>query len=97
MYGPRSEKLISDTAQLPLDLDDVVRSESPTVANDDVVDAQPARPSSPRPKPARNIGALPKHLPRYEVVVEPESKVCPCCGGTMHVIGEVLAAVSFRG
>jgi transposase len=88
VYGPRSEKLISDTAQLPLDLDDVVRSESPTVANDDVVDAQPARPSSPRPKPARNIGALPKHLPRYEVVVEPESKVCSCCGGTMHVIGE---------
>jgi transposase len=88
VYGPRSEKLIVDTAQLPLDLDDVVLSEPPAAANDDAVSPQPARPSSPRPKAARNIGALPKHLPRCEVVIEPESKVCPCCGGAMHVIGE---------
>jgi transposase len=88
VYGPRSEKLIADTAQLPLDLDDVVFSEPPAAANDDAVGPQPARPSSPRPKAARNIGALPKHLPRCEVVIEPDSKVCPCCGGSMHVIGE---------
>jgi transposase len=89
VYGPRSEKLIVDTAQLPLDLDDVVLSEPPAVANDDAVGPQPARPSSSsRRKAARNIGALPKHLPRCEVVIEPESKICPCCGGTMHVIGE---------
>src|SRR6201985_140819 len=86
VYGPRSEKLVADTAQLPLDLDDVVLSEA--AANDDAVGAPPARPCSPRPKSARNIGALPKHLPRYEVVIEPESQSCPCCGGTMHVIGE---------
>jgi transposase len=28
------------------------------------------------------------HLPHEEVVIEPESKSCPCCGGTLHVIGE---------
>ena len=28
------------------------------------------------------------HLPHEEVVIEPESKVCPCCGGALHVIGE---------
>jgi transposase len=28
------------------------------------------------------------HLPHEEVVIEPESKVCPCCGGELHVIGE---------
>jgi len=88
VYGQRSERLIVDTAQMPLDLDDVILSESSAAANDDAVGPQPARPSSPRPKAARNIGALPKHLPRYEVMIDPESKVCPCCGGTMHVIGE---------
>jgi transposase len=88
VYGPRSEKLIAETAQLPLDLDDLIFSEPSTAANDDAVGPQPARPSSPRPTAARNIGALPKHLPRYEVMIEPESDVCPCCGGTMHVIGE---------
>ena len=35
-----------------------------------------------------NRGALPKHLPRIENVIEPTSTLCPCCGGTMHVIGE---------
>src|SRR6516164_5888820 len=28
------------------------------------------------------------HLPHEEVVIEPNSKVCPCCGGELHVIGE---------
>src|SRR4051812_43034134 len=31
---------------------------------------------------------LPAHLPRVEVLVDVEDKVCPCCGGAMHVIGE---------
>jgi transposase len=87
LYGPRSEKLIADTAQFPLALDDVVISEAPAAASDDIA-RQPDRACSSRPKMARNIGSLPKHLPRYEVVVDPESKVCPCCGGALHVIGE---------
>jgi len=28
------------------------------------------------------------HLPHEEVVIEPESTSCPCCGGALHVIGE---------
>ena len=35
-----------------------------------------------------NRGHLPAHLPREEIVVEPEGKACPCCGGALHVIGE---------
>ena len=33
-------------------------------------------------------GPLHEHLPRVEIVVEPEDTACPCCGGAMHVIGE---------
>jgi hypothetical protein len=36
-------------------------------------------------------GALPGHLPREEIVLEPESTVCPCCGGALHRIGEDTA------
>ena len=36
----------------------------------------------------RNRGALPAHLPRVEVVIDVDDKACPCCGGTLHVIGE---------
>src|ERR1700730_7129659 len=33
-----------------------------------------------RPPPRQaNRGSLPKHLPREEIVIEPEAKACPCC------------------
>jgi transposase len=35
-----------------------------------------------------NSGHLPAHLPREEIVIEPQIKSCPCCGGDLHVIGE---------
>ena len=35
-----------------------------------------------------NRGALPAHLPRVDVTIEPEDTNCPCCRAPMHVIGE---------
>ena len=50
-------------------------------------DPSPAR-SQKRPRPARNLGHLPEHLPRTEQVIEPESTLCPCGCGEMAKIGE---------
>ena len=62
----------------------------PPAANDD----KPTRMSAKtRKKATRNIGALPKHLPRCEQVVEPETTVCPCCQGQLHKIGEDINEV----
>jgi len=33
---------------------------------------------------------LPVHLPRVDVVIDVESKICPCCGGSLHKIGETV-------
>ena len=33
-------------------------------------------------------GALPAHLPRVHVTIEPEDGNCPCCRSPMHVIGD---------
>jgi hypothetical protein len=45
--------------------------------------------SASRKKPRSvNRGALPSHLPREEIVIEPEDKACQCCGSAMHVMGE---------
>ena len=84
LFGARSEKLAGDAAQLLLALDDMstaLREPKPERAT-----KQPrARPGG---KPARNIGGLPKHLPREDVVIEPEANACPCCQGALHRIGE---------
>jgi transposase len=39
-------------------------------------------------RPLRNLGALPAHLPRDEVVIDVDSKECPCCRGALHLIDE---------
>jgi transposase len=44
--------------------------------------------ASPKKPRSVNRGALPAHLPREEIVIEPESTACPCCGGAMHAMGE---------
>jgi transposase len=83
-YGPRSEKL--DLEQLQLVLEDAEQS----AAEDDAAKAA-AEPAERRRRIAtasRNRGALPAHLPRYEVVIDVESKQCPCCDGMLHLIGE---------
>ena len=100
-FGPRSEKLDLDQLQLVLEDEEQATAESEAAKNA----AEPSERRR-RTQPAnRNRGALPAHLPRYEVVIDIESKECPCCGGALHVIGEdraemldlVLAAVSARG
>jgi transposase len=83
-YGPRSEKL--DLEQLHLVLEDAEQS----AAEDDTAKdaAEPAERRRRIEVPHRNRGALPAHLPRYEVVIDVGSKECPCCGGALHLIGE---------
>lgn len=83
-YGPRSEKL--DLEQLQLVLEETEQ----TAAEADAAREQAEPPERRRRIEVanRNRGALPAHLPRYEVVVDIESKDCPCCGGALHLIGE---------
>lgn len=78
LYGRRSERLDADQLQLALeDLESAVAD----------VEAEREK-SAPRPRRRNtNRGSLPKHLPREEVVIEPETVVCGC-GGSLHRIGE---------
>jgi len=83
-YGPRSEKL--DLDQLQLVLEDAEQSAAEDDAAKDAT--EPAERRRRTATANRNRGALPAHLPRYEVVIDVESKQCPCCGGVLHVIGD---------
>jgi len=83
LFGRKSEKL--DPDQFELALEDIETGISAIEAEKA---ADPAGPvAAPKPPRAANRGSLPKHLPRIEVVVEPETTVCGC-GADLHVIGE---------
>jgi transposase len=83
-FGRRSERISDD--QIELALEDVETGfgveDAKVEAGSELlrVDAAKSR--------RANRGHLPKHLPREEIIVEPETKACPCCAGALHVIGE---------
>src|SRR3954447_9885548 len=97
-FGRKSERLDPEQFQLTLEnLDqEIAAAKAPRREAEDS-DAN----RRPRRAPARrNLGRLPAHLERYEVVIEPEDRSCPCCGGAMHQIDveetERLDAVPLR-
>lgn len=83
-FGRRSEKL--DPDQLGLALEDIEQIIAANEAGDDKQDAVAARTRA--EKRRANRGALPAHLPRVDVTIEPDDTSCPCCRMPMHVIGE---------
>src|SRR3954447_10782759 len=85
-FGRRSEKL--DPDQLQLGLEDLEQTVAAAEAAQEEAAARSGTPRPPRAARRRNLGSLPAHLPRIEVLVDVEDKACPCCGGSMHVIGE---------
>jgi transposase len=83
-FGKRSERI--DPAQLALALEELEQAVAGAEAEQ--AKRQPAARSERAKRQSQGRGSLPDHLPRIEVVVEPEDVACPCCGGAMHVIGE---------
>src|SRR5215208_4197103 len=75
-FGRRSEKL--DPDQLQLALEDLEQTAAAAEAAQEEAAARnsttPRRPQVRR----RNLGSLPAHLPRVEVLVDIEDKGCPC-------------------
>jgi transposase len=85
-FGRRSEQLSPE--QLQFGLEDLEQTVAENQAGQDA--ATPAEQHQRRPAwPHRNHGALPAHLPRYEVVIDVAHDACPCCVGVLHAIGEV--------
>ena len=87
-FGRRSETLSPD--QLQLGLEDLEQALAASEAAQEANAPQATQPRSRRQSGAdRNHGALPSHLPRYEVLIDVDSHDCPCCGGLLHPIGEL--------
>ncbi|SOE01850.1 IS66 family transposase [Caenispirillum bisanense] len=84
MFGRRSEKL--DPNQLALAFEDLEQSIAAVHAEMDAAAPVERR----RRRTGDERASLPKTLPEIERVIDvaPEDKVCPCCKGERHVIGE---------
>jgi len=86
-FGRRSEQLSPD--QLNLAMEDIEQEAAEQAAADDAADqSEEQRRRRRAAHPRRNLGALPAHLPRYEVIIDVDSKECPCCGGALHLIDD---------
>ena len=82
-FGRKSEQL--DPDQFALALEDVEQSVAASEAAD--VKQNKAAASARAEKRRTSRGALPAHLPRVHVTIEPEDRTCPCCRSPMHAIG----------
>jgi len=83
-FGRRSERLPEEQLQLALaDIETAIARDEAEAerTNDTLRQERIARRRASR-------GALPAHLPRVEVLLEPEDLACPCCQGAMVRIGE---------
>ncbi len=83
-FGRRAESLPVD--QLLLGLEEAEQAEAADEAETEA--AAPAKRSARTGERRANRGALPKHLPWIETVVDVEDKSCPCCAAPLHRIGE---------
>ena len=87
LFGRRSEKAVLD--QLELALEDVEQAIAEAEAEEEKGDA--TLKASRRQARHINRGALPKHLPREEIVLEPMPGPVPAAAAPMHQIGEDTA------
>ena len=83
-FGRRAETLPED--QMLLGLEEVEQ----VIANEEVAAeaADPAERADRTAKRRMNRGSLPARLPRVEIVVDVEDRICPCCGKPLHQSGE---------
>jgi transposase len=92
-FGRRSERLDDETLERGIeDLEQSLAEQEAgleaAVPTPQTMASQTA-PRRRRSEPAqRNRGALPAHLPRVELLIDVEDRVCPCCGSILHQIGE---------
>jgi transposase len=82
-FGPRSEKLTRDIAQLELQLEDLEAGQA--VAEPPAIEVVEVKEQAAR-KPARR--ALPAELPRETETIAPSQVACPDCGGALRLLGE---------
>ena len=91
-FGRSSERITRQIEQLEFQLEELETGEAEDIAGMEADESTAPIPQ--RKKPKRK--PLPDHLPRHEVLHEPEADsvcTCPACGGSMGKLGEDVTEV----
>ena len=83
-FGRKSERISDD--QLAFALEGLETSFAKIERHAE--NADPALKAAAAKKPRASRSDILDHLPHEDVVIEPDSKICPCCNGELHKIGE---------
>ena len=83
-FGRKSERIDDD--QLALALEELETAHAKIDAKTEQADPALKAARGKKRRASRNENL--EHLPHEEVVIEPDSKSCPCCGSDLHQIGE---------
>jgi transposase len=92
LFGPKADKLTPEQEEqlkaLHKDLQD--EAQRPAPVSDQVLERED-RAARRRRQRHRGRHPLPEHLETETVTIEPEEKVCPCCGKPLERIGEEVS------
>ncbi len=84
-FGRKSEKIDRQIEQLELRLEDLQADDGVAAVD------EPKRRTRPEAGKPTGRKPLPAHLPREDVVHQPDDESCPQCGGTLAELGEDIA------
>jgi transposase len=93
LFGPNTERLTPEQEeqlkQLNQDLQD--EAQRPAPVSDQILQDEDLASRRRRKRQQRNRRPLPDHLETETVTIEPELKLCPCCGKPLQKIGEEVS------
>lgn len=93
LFGPKADRLTQEQEeqlqQLNQDLRDEVQRPAPV--SDQILEDEDRASRRRRERRQRKRRPLPEHLETETVIIEPELKICPCCGKPLQKIGEEVS------
>lgn len=92
LFGPKADKLTPEQEEQlkALHKDLQAEAQRPAPVSDQVLEWEDRAARRRRQRP-RGRHPLPEHLETETVTIEPEEKVCPCCGKPLERIGEEVS------
>jgi hypothetical protein len=93
LFGPKADRLTQEQEEQLKQLNEDLRDEvqRPAPVSDQILEDEDRASRRRRERRQRKRRPLPEHLETETVTIEPELKICPCCGKPLQKIGEEVS------